>query len=271
MHTRSFFLYVPSDSPLHRMHPLVKFLILIVINVFALTVDSPIMLTMAIILTLIGFKVARIPLKKMSRFLILIFLVMQGITVSYLLASRIPGRTVLYETPWGTYATEMTILYAFTMVLRFFTMLIGSTLILASTNDRDIVYALRSLRLPYAASFTVTLAFRTMSIFLDDYFKVRDAMVLRGTDFSKGSIIERVKKYVYLGVPLALIAVRRIIEVTQAIEIKGFKLGGKRTYYHELEFRRVDLVISILTLLVLILIFFFKYYLQCPLLSFPGI
>lgn len=209
MAVRSFFIYVPRESPIHRLHPLAKLVMLVAVNVVALVIEAPIGFLVAIALILVGFKVAGIPIARLARFLVLIFLVMQGVMVSYILASRIPGNIVLWRTPWGTYVSDMTLLYAFSMVLRFFTMLVGSTLVLASTRDRDIVYGLTSIGVPYPVCFVLNLAFRTMSVFLDDFFKVRDAMILRGTDFSKGSIVERVRKYVYMGVPLALLTIRK--------------------------------------------------------------
>lgn len=269
MSLRSFFVYVPKDSPLHRLHPMPKFFILITINLLAWIIEAPVPLLSILILALMSFRIARIPLRKMAKFLVVVVLITQGIMASYLLGSTIPGEVIYYRLPWGAYASEMTLLYAFTMVLRFVVMLVGSTLILATIKDRDVIYALASTRLPYAFSFVVNLAFRTMSIFFEDFFKVRDAMILRGTDFSGGSPVAKAKKYVHIGVPLAVLAVRRMIEMTYTIEAKGFTLAARRTYYHEYKFRKTDVFLSALLVTLVVVAIVAKWWLG--LLTFPGL
>ena len=268
MAVRSFFLHVPADSPLQRLHPLAKLFILLGVNIVAWVNESTLLMVLMIVGVLALYPVAKIPFRRLRRFFFLLFMVMQSITISYIVASRIPGRVVYFTYPWGTYLSDLTLVFAFTMVLRFFLMLVGSTLVLATTRDRDFIHAFRALRLPYALSFTVTLAFRTMSIFIEDFFKVKEAMILKGTDFDRGSMAERARKYVHVGIPLVVIALRRIIETTNAIEAKGFALTGRRTYYRVLPLRAADLAVCGLIILLLMVAVVGKLYWGW--LTFPG-
>lgn len=268
MAVRTFLLHVPQESPFNRLHPVTKLFILILINIIAGIIEAPFFLLLIITLTFIFYKIAKVPLSKLKTFLIVLLLFTQSIALSYLLASRIPGHVILHQFPWNAYISDMTIVYAFTMVLRVFTMLVGSTLVLATTRDRDIVYAFSTMRLPYAFGFVIRLGFRTMGVFLDDFFKIREAMMLKGTDFGKGSIIARARKYVYVGIPLAVIAVRRIIETTNAVESKGFTVSGRRTYYHRIPFRKVDVIGCIILASTLAVSLVARYYFNY--LIFPG-
>jgi len=261
------FVHISKDSPLNSLHPLPKLALMLGINTIALIIEAPIPFLVLIGLVLLTFKIARVPFVRIWRLVIILVIVSQAVIISYVLTSKIPGH-VLYHFPWGTYVSDMTLLFSFTMILRYLTMLLGSTLILCTTSDRDITYGIVTLRLPYALAFIFTLAFRSTSIFLDDYTKVRDAMILRGTDFSRGSIISRARRYTKLLIPLIFIALRRVVESTYAVEAKGFAVTGKRTYLHKYGIRARDLLVSLVIILIVAVAFALRYWLG--ILTFPG-
>ncbi|RLE66432.1 MAG: hypothetical protein DRJ47_02495 [Thermoprotei archaeon] len=245
---RTYFLYVEENSPLYKLHPSLKIFLLLFFNIEALLLDSPYMLWGGIILTILLFKVAKIPLSRLGKFLAFAIIITQAIMFSYLLGSSIPGNIVYWHLPWGTYVTDVTLLHVFTMVGRFMLMLVGSTLVLSVLTDTDIIYGLVFLRVPYSIALTISLAFRFASIFLDDYLKVRDAMVLRGTSFDKGNIFQRARKYVNLAIPLMVMAIRRMLELTYVLEVKGTRLKGKRTFYREYKMKPYEKALAILLL-----------------------
>ncbi|MHA1712433.1 MAG: energy-coupling factor transporter transmembrane component T family protein, partial [Candidatus Ranarchaeia archaeon] len=158
--------------------------------------------------------------------------------------------------------------YAGTIVLRFYAMLIGSTLILATTKDRDIVYACRSMRFPYAFSFILTLAFRTLSLFLDDYFKVIEAMKGKGVGFENVGVTTKIRNYIRIATPLVVTALRRILGITNAIEAKGFRIRGKRSYYHKTSYGRFDKILLFSLCSTLIGLFIMLW--SSPMLYFIG-
>jgi len=109
---------------------------------------------------------------------------------------------------------------------------------MVTTNDHDIVYGLRKLRLPLAISLITALIFRAISMSVDDFFAVRDAMRSKGADVGGGLPWQRIRDYVYLMVPLFVLVVRRSEEVSLAIEARGIPIRRHgRTVYHSLPFR----------------------------------
>jgi len=265
---KTFFLHVEDDSPLINLHPLLKILLLVVINVEAWIIENPLILILIIVCLLLSFKFFKVPLSRIVKFLVFAIVIVQAITVSYLLGSTIPGNTVFFKLPWGTYISDMTLLYAFTVVLRFLLMLIGSTLFLAVMRDVDITYGLISMKVPFSIAFMITLTLRMASIFLNDYFKVRDAMVLRGTDFSTGNVLEKARKYSRLAVPLMVLGVRRMMELTYVLEAKGLGFKRKRTYLYQFSLGVSGKLILIgLTLLIALSI---AAKVSSRALSFPG-
>jgi len=267
MSQRSMFVHISKDSPLNSLHPLPKLALILAINTVALIIEAPIPFLILIGLVMITFKLAKVPFMRIWRLVVVLIIVSQAVIISYVFTSRIPGN-MLYQFPWGAYVSDMTLLFSFTMILRYTTMLLGSTLILCTTSDRDITYGIVTLRLPYSLAFIFTLAFRSTSIFIDDFTKVKDAMVLRGTDFSRGSLVKRARSYTKLLIPLIFIALRRIVETTYAVEAKGFRVTGSRTYLHKYEVRARDVLIASTLVLSVVAAFILKYWFNV--LAFPG-
>lgn len=267
MSQRSMFVHISKDSPLNKLHPLPKLALMLGVNTVALIIEAPIPFLILIGLVLVTFRLAKVPLMRIWRLIIVLVIVSQAVIISYVFTSKIPGQ-ILYSFPWGTYVSDMTLLFSFTMILRYLTMLLGSTLILCTTSDRDITYGIITLHLPFALAFIFTLAFRSTSIFIDDYTKIRDAMVLRGTEFSRGSIVSRARRYSRILIPLIFIALRRVVESTYAVEAKGFAVTGKRTYLHKYEIKTRDILVAAAIVLTVVAASMLRFWFGV--LTFPG-
>jgi len=268
MSQRTFFSHVSRDSPLNKMHPLPKIALLLAINLVALFNESPVPFVLLIALIAVAFMIGKVPVTGLSKFVVVVIIASQAVLISYLLGSAIPGKSVYIRYPWGTYVSEMTLLYAATMVMRYTSMLLGSTLILATTSDRDIIYGFATLRVPFTIGLMLTLAFRTTTIFMEDFQKVRDAMILRGTNFFEGSIATRTKRYAHVFTSLVVIALRRVMETTYAMEAKGFSLAKKRTYLHRYDIGTGDIGLTAFLIFSVVAVYLLRYHFRV--LAFPG-
>ncbi|MFH7860004.1 MAG: energy-coupling factor transporter transmembrane component T [Candidatus Aenigmatarchaeota archaeon] len=269
MALKTFLTYVPKDSKINKIHPVVKVSLLLTINIIAWLIEDPIILFLLFLLIVFSYKIFRVPLYGLKKFLLSTIIILQAIIISYVFGSKIPGKNIYLIFPWGTYVSEMTIVYIIAMSFRFTSMLLGSTLMLGTMRDRDIIYGVTCLHFPYSLAFIINLSFRNMGIFIEDYSRVRDAMVLRGGKLSKGSFLERIKNYIYLATPLAILAVRRIIEISYAVEAKGFGINKKRSYYHDYYINLKNLILTILILSLIPLTFIGKTYFK--IFVFPGV
>ncbi|MEM3407231.1 MAG: energy-coupling factor transporter transmembrane component T [Nitrososphaerota archaeon] len=269
MALKTFLTYVPKDSKINKIHPVVKVSLLLTINIIAWLIEDPIILFLLFLVIVFSYKIFRVPLYGLKKFLLSTIIILQAIIISYVFGSKIPGKNIYLIFPWGTHVSEMTIVYIIAMSFRFTSMLLGSTLMLGTMRDRDIIYGVTCLHFPYSLAFIINLSFRNMGIFIEDYSRVRDAMVLRGGKLSKGSFLERIKNYIYLATPLAILAVRRIIEISYAVEAKGFGINKKRSYYHDYYINLKNLILTILILSLIPLTFIGKTYFK--IFVFPGV
>jgi energy-coupling factor transport system permease protein len=243
-------------------------MLLAAFNLIALILASPVPLAILALTIILAFKFSKIPLQDIRKFAIVVLIASQAVLISYLFGSTIPGSELYVRFPWGTFITNMTLLFALAMILRYTCMLLGSTLILSATNDRDITYGFATMRVPHAITFVLTLAFRSTTIFIEDFQKVRDAMILRGASLDKGSIFERTRKYGHIFVSLIVIALRRVTETAYAIEAKGISVPVKRTYLHRYPTRFVDAGAAVLLVAAIVAAWFGRYWFQV--FAFPG-
>src|SRR5467141_1042948 len=98
----------------------------------------------------------------------------------------------------------------------------------------------RWLGYPNALSFTFTTAVRLVPPMAVDAQTVVDAQRSRGLELDKGNLLKRVRNYIPILIPLLLIAIRRSLELAEALEARGFAGKEGRTSVCELRFKPVD-------------------------------
>ncbi len=116
------------------------------------------------------------------------------------------------------------------MGLRLLIMVWGGVLLLSTTTIEELTQASEQLGLPSRVAFAYALAFRWVGILLGAGIGVIQAQRSRGLDISSGSMIERVRKYVPLVVPLIGHALRQTNLLAMALESKGFHPSAHRSY-----------------------------------------
>src|SRR5512136_1170669 len=73
-------------------------------------------------------------------------------------------------------------------------------------------------------------------------YAVAQAQRSRGLDLDTGSVIERIKKYLPLLVPVFLSMIRSTNTFVMALESRGFGARKKRTFYLQIGFRKKDVL-----------------------------
>jgi energy-coupling factor transport system permease protein len=213
-------LYLEHTSWLHRRHPIAKVIAMVMLFVAAFLLDHPALLAPLLLLVLLLTVSARsLPVLYRMRWLMLP--VFFFTTVIW---------TIFYPAPEGAPVDRVTALrYGLGMALRLEVFLVTGFLFLATTTIEEFAYALARLGLPYRVGFVLTLAFRLVPVFLDAALTVRDAQRCRGLDFSRGTVRERIARYVPVIVPVFIGGLRRADQMAFALEVRGFSSGRTRT------------------------------------------
>ncbi|MGE0824134.1 MAG: energy-coupling factor transporter transmembrane protein EcfT [Candidatus Binatia bacterium] len=221
------FLYLDRRSFVHRRHPLVKVLALPLFFVAAFMVDHP-----AFILP-IGLGIYTLILLSEStpnlyRLRILFF---------FIFTFTIPIWSIFYRngTPVQLFPflsiTREGLLFGLGMAIKLSTFLATGALFLSTTRIEECSYAFALLGLPYRLGFTITLAFRLVPLFLEAALTVIQAQRCRGLDINQGPLLQRLRHYVLVLIPVFMGALRRADQMAIALEVRGFNSGRQRTSY----------------------------------------
>ncbi|MGH7856856.1 MAG: energy-coupling factor transporter transmembrane component T family protein, partial [Candidatus Binatia bacterium] len=229
-------LYLDRGSLLYRMHPQVKLGLLAATFLSAYLVDDaravlPVAVAIAALLWLAG---AAANVRRLRA----LFLAVPVVTflvwsVFYGRGEPVPGLGRIGVTSEG-------MRYAAGMALKLETFLASSILFLSITRVEEFTAALRGLGLPGRVSFAIALSFRLVPLFLASALVVVDAQKARGLEFSRGTLTERLRRYVPIVVPVFMAALRRADSMAMALEVRGFSSDRPRTIYARARFGAID-------------------------------
>jgi len=94
-----------------------------------------------------------------------------------------------------------------------------------------------------------------------------DAQKARGLELEKGNFLKRIRNYVPILIPLIISAIRRSLELAEAMEARAWGATKKRTNLYLLKFQRRDYFLIILTVGILITSIYARFYITIPSLS----
>ncbi|MFP5212562.1 MAG: energy-coupling factor transporter transmembrane component T family protein, partial [Acidobacteriota bacterium] len=121
------------------------------------------------------------------------------------------------------------ILFGVTVGLRLNCFAMAAVIFLTATRIEDFTYGLSRLGLPFAAGFALSLAFRLTPLFVETGQTIAMAQRARGLDLDRGGLLQRIRRYVPIIVPILANGLRRSDQLAIALESKGFGHSGKRT------------------------------------------
>src|SRR5437667_7353635 len=144
---------VPVESPFYGYHPVSRLVLLVFLSVAPLFINLPEINLGFIVLTLVLLRWGRVQVGQIKKYLPLLFTVaLFMFTVAFLAPGdrirltpfRLAGLTFYFEPMW----------WAFVSYCRLIAMLFGAVLYFSTNRERDTFVALRSVGLPFAASYT---------------------------------------------------------------------------------------------------------------------
>ena len=251
--------YYPSQSPVHRLDPRMKIILLIIYIVAVFMAQTlwgfiPVVLFMAfaVVMSRIPFRMMLKSLKPL-RFILIFTMV---INILFL-----PGEHVLLTLGFASVTTE-SLMTAVLYGLRLVFLVMGSSLLTFTTAPVPLTDGLERLLSPlqvvhfpaHEMAMMMTIALRFIPTLMEEADKIMKAQSARGADFTSGSRIQRAKAMVPLLVPLFVSAFRRASDLAMAMEARCYHGGEGRTRLHVLKMKKADYLALLLTLLPIVCI-----------------
>ncbi|MCL4504779.1 MAG: energy-coupling factor transporter transmembrane protein EcfT [Chloroflexi bacterium] len=218
--------YVPIESPFYRYHPVTRLVLFVFIGVVPIFIDMPEINFALVVLTILLLLWGKADLKRLRIYMpMIVTIAIFMFLVVFLAPGNDPTYTPVRIGPATIYYQP--VFFTFASYWRLMAMLFGTILYFSTNRERDMLVALRSLKLPFIASYVVGFSIRAAGMFMEDFSTIREAEQARGLDKSALKLADQVKLYVMYLVPLFSIALRRADEISHALFARGYNFTGK--------------------------------------------
>ena len=239
--------FLPGDSPVHRLNPRTKILLMVAYIVLVFLVGRlPVFLLPAAFVVGVVL-LARVPLRYLGSSVRPIRWLLVFMFIINLFFTQ--GRTVLVEW-WIFRITQESLRQAVFITLRLLLLVMGTSLLTLTTSPIVLTDGLERLLKPLAVfrfpahelAMMMTIALRFIPLLMEEVERIQKAQMARGADFTSGNLIVRARSMIPILVPLFVSAFRRADELAMAMESRCYHGGEGRTRMRELHLHRRDLV-----------------------------
>ena len=233
---KGFLEYVPGDSFLHRMNPVAKLGVALLLVVATFATGNFVLLALLAVLD----AVLAAQCKMLSQTLGLA----RAVALFSLLLALIallftPQGDVLVALPWGYIGTE-SVITAVLIVVRLVVCAVPLFLVFYVTKLTDMANALvKVLHVPYKYAFTFMSSVHFIPVFMNDMSGIMEAQTARGVEFD-GGITKKIRLMMPLCVPLLVSSVRKTNSAAIAAEVRGFNLRTRESGFKEYPFAGMD-------------------------------
>lgn len=240
--------YIPGRSAVHRLDVRTKMVAFLSVMIMVFLFQDP--LYNAIIALLI-FGIAgsaRLPFRRL-------WMVLAPLIPVFVIIMIIAG----YTRPTGSFSTEFArrvlfyswpgrhlpvsmggLLYGLTMLLRVLVLVVSSSILTLTTPLDDFLQLLRWFHLPYEMSFIITTGIRFIPTMEHKADMVLDAQRARGASVEAGGMIQRIRAYIPVMIPLVVDSIRMSENLACAMLNRGYGATRNWTTLRKLRLRPLD-------------------------------
>jgi len=242
-------------SPIHNLDPRIKFIYVIVIFAVAIFLFYQVIP----LLFLFALQVPFVLLAKVQRQWLR---ALRG-------ASFLAG--LIFVVNIGT--TYFTLHYTLTaagvesaaaLTLRFVVLVESFSVFFLTTSPDHLGLALEESRVPYEFAFAFTTAVRFVPVLAEEAQTIMDAQKARGLELEKGGLLKRIRNYVPVLIPLIVSAIRRSLELAEAMESRAWGATKKRTNLYALKLHKGDYTLLGITFGILAVAVYVHFYVPIP-------
>ncbi|MCE5236451.1 MAG: energy-coupling factor transporter transmembrane component T [Clostridiaceae bacterium] len=243
------FSYNKLDTPIHRMSGLTKFICFLLLT-FGVMFSYDVRVIFAIMaFSLWVLRVSKVRFSQIRLMVIYVAIfILTNFVISYVFSPeegvKIYGTRHEFGRLFGSFSfTYEQLLYQGTKMIKYASVVPLGMIFLLTTNPSEFASALNGVGVGYRAAYAVSLTLRYFPDIQRDYNNISMAQQARGLDMSKkAKLAERFKNALVIIVPLILSTLDRVEAISNAMDLRGFGKGKKRTWYTGRRFTRLDLL-----------------------------
>lgn len=150
--------------------------------------------------------------------------------------------------------------------LRITNVIILTSLLTFTTMTTDLNYGIESLLRPLKKvkvpvdmfAMLLSLTLRYIPTLLIETEKIMKAQASRGVDFKESSFKEKISQIISLLIPVFVISFKRSDDLSNAMEVRGYVIGQKRTRIDEYHINAKDIISLIMATLILAAVIYMR-------------
>jgi energy-coupling factor transport system permease protein len=243
-------IYLDNNSFIHRLDPRTKITTFLLTFVAILLYEDPLwMLPVAILVIL------QLIVSGSTRNLLRIRYVIIVLTISSLILWNLFSKGV---TPLVWILSVESFSFAIARTMLMILMISTGMILISTTRNEELVLGMIRMGMPYRVGFAISTSLRLVPTIASSTVTISQAQRSRGLDLDSGNIIERIRKFLPLLVPVFISTIRSTNIFAMALESKGFGAREKRNFYLHLKMRRADYAVMIFAFLFVAVSIFFR-------------
>jgi energy-coupling factor transport system permease protein len=216
-------LYLDKETVFHRLHPIIKVIILGIYFVLTMFFINPIYLIGLGVIIFTHLAISK-SWENISRVRHVLLMIAIGTIIIWSFFA--PGETKLI----GPIELE-SVIYGVAMTIRLQLMIIAGLIFLSTTKNEEIAIAMTKMGASYSFAFAVSTAIRLVPSIVGTGETIIQAQKSRGLNLEEGNVFSKIKKQLPLLIPIFLSTIRSNNQLAMALESKGFGALKQRTYY----------------------------------------
>jgi len=156
---------------------------------------------------------------------------------------------------WATGSIWGAVTSGISMSIRFIALISIFSVFFLTTSPEDLTQSMVQMRIPYDYALTFNMAMRFVPTLSREAQIIMDAQRSRGLEMEKGNLIQRIRNYIPVLIPLIISSFRRAELVADAMESRAFGASKKRSSLYILKMENRDTLffaISVASFLLLL-------------------
>lgn len=229
-------------SPIHKIDPRAKFIYVCVLFIIAILFSQLIPLLVILLLQVPLVILARVKrewfrLLRGSAFFALLIFVMNVVSLYF------------YS---GNQSIGIVVEYALAMSVRFIVLVESFSIFFLTTSPDMLSLSMEQMGVPYEFCFAFTTAIRFVPVLAEEAQTIMDAQRARGLDLEGGNFMRRIRNYIPILIPLIVNAIRRSLELAEAMESRAWGASKKRTNLYVLKMGKKDYIFILISVVMLV-------------------
>ena len=156
------------------------------------------------------------------------------------------------------------LLYSGTLSFRFIVLMSSFSIFFLTTSPDDLSLAMEQSHIPYEFCFAFTTAVRFVPVLASEAQTIMDAQKSRGLELEKGNFLKRIRNYLPILIPLIVGAIRRSLELAEAMESRAFGANKYRTNLYLLTIKVHDAIVLLLSLFLFLFAMYVRFNISLP-------